>query len=163
MDDIAILIEKLMVEYSNDLKRTAYVMLGDEQLSEDVTQETFISFYRSHNKFRGDSSYKTYLYRILLNHIKMHWRKKIPQTLDTLTESSETLVFEDLLVNVLDLHHALRQLNEMYRDVITLHYFNDYSIEEIALILDLSNSNVKMRLKRGRDVLKKNLIGGTHS
>lgn len=163
MDDIAILIEKLMVEYSNDLKRTAYVMLGDEQLSEDVTQETFISFYRSHNKFRGDSSYKTYLYRILLNHIKMHWRKKSPQTLDTLTESSETLVFEDLLVNVLDLHHALRQLNEMYRDVITLHYFNDYSIEEIALILDLSNSNVKMRLKRGRDVLKKNLIGGTHS
>ncbi|MBE0451329.1 MAG: hypothetical protein IBX70_10835 [Clostridia bacterium] len=46
MDDIVILIEKLMAEYSNDLKRTAYVMLGDEQLSEDVTQETFISFLR---------------------------------------------------------------------------------------------------------------------
>ncbi len=133
MDDIVILIEKLMAEHSNDLKRTAYVMLGDEQLSEDVTQET------------------------------MHWRKKTPQTLDSLIENSDVLVFEDLLVNVLDLHHALRQLKDTYKEVITLHYFNEYSIEEIAIILDLSNSNVKMRLKRGRDVLKKNLIGGINS
>ncbi|MDW7659904.1 MAG: RNA polymerase sigma factor [Bacillota bacterium] len=163
MDDIVILIEKLMAEHSNDLKRTAYVMLGDEQLSEDVTQETFISFYKNHHKFRGESSYKTYLYRILLNHIKMHWRKKTPQTLDSLIENSDVLIFEDLLVNVLDLHNALRQLKDTYKEVITLHYFNEYSIEEIGTILDLSNSNVKMRLKRGRDVLKKNLIGGINS
>jgi RNA polymerase sigma-70 factor (ECF subfamily) len=163
MDDIVILIEKLMADHSDDLKRTAYVMLGDEQLSEDVTQETFLSFYKNHHKFRGESSYKTYLYRILLNHIKMHWRKKTPQTLDSLIENSDVLIFEDLLVNVLDLHHALRQLKDTYKEVITLHYFNEYSIEEIAAILDLSNSNVKMRLKRGRDVLKKNLIGGINS
>lgn len=163
MDDIVILIEKLMVEHSNDLKRTAYVMLGDEQLSEDVTQETFISFYKNHHRFRGESSHKTYLYRILLNHIKMHWRKRTPQTLDSLIENSAVLVFEDLLVNVLDLQSALRLIKDTYREVITLHYFNEYSIEEIATILDLSNSNVKMRLKRGRDVLKKNLIGGINS
>jgi RNA polymerase sigma-70 factor (ECF subfamily) len=163
MDDIVILIEKLMVEYSNDLKRTAYVMLGDEQLSEDVTQETFISFYRNHHKFRGDSSHKTFLYRILLNHIKMHWRKRIPQAFDALDESIDMHVFEDLLVNVLDLQHALRQLKDTYREVITLHYFNEYSVDEIATILDLSSSNVKMRLKRGRAVLKKHLIGGIHS
>lgn len=163
MDDIAILIEKLMVEHSNDLKRTAYVMLGDEQLSEDVTQETFISFYKNHHKFRGESSYKTYLYRVLLNHIKMHWRKRTPQTLDSIIENNDAFVFEEMLVNVLDLHRTLRLLKVTYREVITLYYFNEYSVEEIATILDLSISNVKMRLKRGREVLKKNLMGGIHS
>ncbi len=163
MDDIAILIEKLMVEHSNDLKRTAYVMLGDEQLSEDVTQETFISFYKNHHKFRGESTYKTYLYRILLNHIKMQWRKRTPQTLDSIIENNDAFVFEEMLVNVLDLHRTLRLLKVTYREVITLYYFNEYSVEEIATILDLSISNVKMRLKRGREVLKKNLMGGIHS
>ena len=56
MNDIAALIEALMKAHASDLKRTAYVMLGDEALSEDVTQETFISFYKNHHQFRGASS-----------------------------------------------------------------------------------------------------------
>ena len=160
MNDIAALIEALMKAHASDLKRTAYVMLGDEALSEDVTQETFISFYKNHHQFRGASSHKTYLYRILMNHIKMHWRKPTYFTQDALIDPSSTVAFEDDLVGVLDLHKALRSIKPVYGEVITLFYFNQHSVDEIATILDISTSNVKMRLKRGRESIKKALTGG---
>ncbi len=160
MNDITALIEALMKAHASDLKRTAYVMLGDEALSEDVTQETFISFYKNHHQFRGASSHKTYLYRILMNHIKMHWRKTTYLTRDALLDPGLTLAFEDELVNMLDLHQALRSIKPVYVEVITLFYFNGHSVDDIAAILDISTSNVKMRLKRGRESIKKALTGG---
>jgi len=160
MNDIAALIEALMKAHASDLKRTAYVMLGDEALSEDVTQETFISFYKYHHQFKGASSHKTYLYRILMNHIKMHWRKTTYLTRDSLLNPDLAIAFEDELVNMLDLHQALRSIKPIYGEVITLYYFNQHSVDEIAAILDISTSNVKMRLKRGREAIKKALTGG---
>lgn len=160
MTDIVSLIEKLMAEHGHHLKQTAYIMLGDEQLSEDVTQETFISFYKNHHRFRGEAAHKTYLTRILLNHVKMHWRSKNSRVHDCLEDASASIVFENDLVGILDLHTALRQIKRTYSEVLILHYFNAYSTDEIATILDLSPSNVKMRLKRGREALKKKLIGG---
>lgn len=160
MNDIAAIIEALMKAHANDLKRTAYVMLGDDALSEDVTQETFISFYKNYHQFRGASSHKTYLYRILMNHIKMHWRKPTYLTQDALLDPDSTVVFEDELVGMLDLHQALRSIKPVYGEVITLFYFNQHNVDEIAAILDISTSNVKMRLKRGRESIKKALTGG---
>lgn len=160
MNDIAALIETLMKAHASDLKRTAYVMLGDDALSEDVTQETFISFYKNHHQFKGASSHKTYLYRILMNHIKMHWRKRTYLTHDALIDPDSTVAFEDELVGILDLHQALRNIKPKYGEAITLFYFNGHSVEEIAAILDISTSNVKMRLKRGRECIKKALTGG---
>lgn len=160
MKDIVALIEQLMNTYANDLKRTAYVMLGDHTLAEDVTQETFISFYKNVHRFRDESSYKTYLYRILINHVKMHWRKRIIKPLDDSDKLLEKVAFEEDLVTVMDLNAALKQIKPIHSEVITLHYFNQYSVEEVASILDLSQSNVKMRLKRGREEMKKVLKGG---
>jgi RNA polymerase sigma-70 factor (ECF subfamily) len=160
MNDIAALIEALMKAHASDLKRTAYVMLGDDALSEDVTQETFISFYKNYHQFRGASSHKTYLYRILMNHIKMHWRKRSYSTQDALLDPYLTIAFEEELVGILDLHQALRRIKPVYVEVITLFYFNGYSVDEIASILDISTSNVKMRLMRGRESIKNALTGG---
>lgn len=160
MKEIAELIEQLMKAHGDDLKRTAFVMLGDVYLAEDVTQETFISFYKNHHQFRAESTYKTYLYRIMMNHMKMHWRKRIPVPLENKENINEAIDFEDHLVDFMDLQEALFGLKKKYAEVITLHYYNQYSVDEISEILDLSTSNVKMRLKRGREHLKKILTGG---
>lgn len=159
MKDSVALVEELMNTYANDLKRTAYVMLGDHTLAEDVTQETFISFYKNIHQFREQSSYKTYLYRIMVNHAKMYWRKRSLIELDSIEEK---VTFEEELVRVLDLNTALRSIKPVYCEVITLYYYNQYTVEEIAAILDLSPSNVKMRLKRGREEMKKKLKEGMH-
>jgi RNA polymerase sigma-70 factor (ECF subfamily) len=160
MNEMRQIMEQLIDEHGDLLKRTAYVMLGDAHLAEDLTQETFISFYKSYHRFRGEAGHSTYLYRILMNHIKMHWRKKRPFVTDPSELRTETIVFEDMRVEAMDLENSLRRLKRSYREVLTLYYFIDHSVKEIAEILDLSESNVKMRLKRGREAMKRELTGG---
>lgn len=153
MENIYKLIEHLMDEYGDYLKQTAFMMTSDRTLSEDLTQETFISFYKYYGKFNHKSSYKTYLYRILMNHIKMYFRKnKEMQLYSDFTEDiiDKTIHFENQLVNSLDLYSAINQLKEIYRNVIVLYYYDDLPIDQVGYILNISKSNVKMRLKRGK-------------
>lgn len=155
--------EKTLVEIMDDygayLKQTAFHMLHDLTLAEDMVQETFISFY-SKGQFMYKASPKTYLYRILLNHIKMYHRKnKLKIVSDEwLYESYENIVIESLIINKMDLSYALQALPEHYKRAIVLYYFNDLSVEEMSRILNCNKSTVKMRLKRGREKLK-SLLG----
>ena len=75
MSERARLISSLMDEQGDYLKRTAYVMIGDIQIAEDIVQETFISFYKSAHRFREEASYKTYLYRIMVHLVRMYYSK----------------------------------------------------------------------------------------
>lgn len=160
MEDIKVLLTRLMDEYGSYLKQTAYVMVGDQSLAEDLVQETFFSFYRSHRQFRNEASYKTYLYRILMNHIKMHCRKKRPVAADEPSEMDFGMVtFEDHTVLLMDLHEAIRSLKSKYAEVIVLHYFNELTIEEISELQGVTKSGVKMRLKRAKEQLEKELKG----
>jgi RNA polymerase sigma-70 factor (ECF subfamily) len=146
-----------MDQYGDYLKRTAYIVLKDHQLAEDMTQETFISYYEQ-GRFKGRSSLKTYLYSILMNHIKMYLRKHKSShlcTREALEAVGSITIFEDQVVSAIDLENALLTLKDTYRLVIILYYYNDFSVGEIGQILNCSNSTVKMRLKRGRDLLKK--------
>lgn len=158
------LLVELMNAHGDSLKRTAFVMSGDLELSEDLTQETFIKFYKNHHNFRGESTYKTYLFRILINQIKMYHRQN--KTLVNQKEFSplydQQVSFEDVLVSTIDLNKALSSLKEGYRNPIILYYYNDLSIEEVSTTLKLSISATKMRLKRGKKQLKQMLEkGGT--
>jgi len=153
---------ELMNLYGDYLKQTAFHVLHDVQLAEDMTQETFISFYQK-KQFKGQSSPKTYLYSIMMNHIKMYLRKN---RLDIVSEeviyqSKENLVFEDQMINKMDMSYALNSLDYKYRETLILFYYNDLSMEEICDVLNCSLSSTKMRLKRGKEKLKV-MIGGTH-
>ncbi len=160
------LLEHLMNTYGDSLKRTAYVMLGDLELAEDMTQETFISFYKSQGFFLNKASYKTYLYRILVNHVKMHWRKQKKEALVPSFDCYDALhcfSFEDNLVLSIDMNRALMHLKEVDRFVIILHYFNGYTVDDISSILNVSTSAVKMKLSRGKEKLKPHLMKGASS
>lgn len=157
MLDIQELISELMDDYGDYLKKTAYIMVRDAQIAEDLVQETFFSFYKSHHRFRRESSYKTYLYRILMNHVKMHLRKKKDILLEYSDDLNQVVTFESRLVGLMDLHDAIEGLGIKYSQVIVLYYFNEMKIEEIAKVLNVSNSAVKMRLKRAKDALETDL------
>lgn len=145
-------LEALMDAYGDYLKRTAFMLTGDSHLAEDLTQETFISYYKHLDQFKGEATHKTYLYRILMNHIKMHARKhkNAPSSL----EIGGHISFENDLIATMDLQHALSKMKTDHQMVIWLHYYEDLSVAEIAKVLSITQSGVKMRLKRARESLK---------
>lgn len=150
---------ELMDTYGDYLKQTAFHILHDMNLAEDMVQETFISYYHK-NQYKGKSSKKTYLYRILMNHTKMYLRKYGQKT-DIEYVSQENIQMEDQSINKMDLSYALDALSKKYKEVLILYYYNDLTVSEISDIISTSESAVKMRLKRGRVALKE-VLGGTY-
>jgi len=157
-DKAEIDLEKLMGTYSNMLLRMALVLLKDLRLAEDAVQDTFISFYTSFHKYRGEATIKTYLCKILVNEcrqkLRMAWFRR--NILAAETESASGLgadVF-DSANNRITLTEALMKLDAGSREVLLLHYYNDLSVAEISGVLDSPAGTIKSRLKRGRDKLK---------
>ncbi len=154
MSDLAELTSWLIDEHGDYLKRTAYVMIGDRQIAEDLVQETFISFFKASHQFRKTASYKTYLYSILVNHVRMYYRKKRGIYFEVFDQQHYgEVIFEDRIILAMDMQHCLSQLKPKYREIIVLRYFNEMKIDEISAISNLTKSAVKMRLKRGREKL----------
>ena len=142
--------------YGKAVYRLAMVYLGRHADAEDVTQEVFVRLlYRAPGFADGDHE-KRWLLRVTANlckdQLKGFWRRQVTELEDTLPaappEEQEALA-------------AVMALPERYKLPIHLHYYEGYSVAEIAEILKLSQSAVKMRLKRGREFLKIELEGAT--
>ena len=162
----------LMVrEYQDRVFALTYRMLGDRAEAEDVSQEVFVTVFKSIDQFRGESRFSTWLYRIAANHSKnrlkylarRHHKKK--SSIEDIQESrvDHPLVrqsprpdstFEG---NELEriVQHALGELDEDYRVVIVLRDIDHLSYAEIADILSVAEGTVKSRLFRARAALKK--------
>ena len=127
----------------------------------DVKQEVFIKLYRFLHQFQKDR-FTTWLYKIILNTARDYYRKESKevekerrvQTFDTnqsvKSPEAKVLVFEEDRA----LHQAIQQLDENYRFPIILFYFHDLSYEQIAEVLNISISNVKVRMLRAKGQLK---------
>ena len=126
-------------KYKNLLYRIAFTYLKGNQDVEDVLQEVFIKRMYRAPKFQSEEHEKRWLIRITVNHCK----NEIDQY-DFNTEESE-------------LFSAVKSLPEKYRITIYLYYYEGYKCREIAEILKCKDSTVKMRLKKGRELLKSDL------
>jgi len=120
----------------------------------DIVQEVFTRFFTSKNTFNGDEHIKAWLIRVAINECKKHmmssWIKRTVSLEDQIipfTESKEEL----------ELFDAVMSLPLRYRTPIHLHYYEGYSISEIASLLGASESTVKVRLLRARKMLKQKL------
>jgi len=152
---------ELIKKYESQVASIVMRMLGNTPEAEDVGQETFIRFFQSIDKFRGDSTVATYLTRIAmnlsLNELKRRKRRtffslndenieiNIPDE-DRSTENRET---EELV------EKALEKLEPKFRAVIVLRLLEGYSTAETAEILALPIGTVLSRLARGQKKLKK--------
>jgi len=153
-------INEIMDEHGDYLKRTAAIITSDTSLAEDLVQETFLNLYRNSNSFRREAKVRTYLYRILMNNIKMHYRKSKPKECAFEIERAGSVSFENETVDAMDINNAVSKLKPIYRQIVVLHYFDGMSIDEISEVMDIGNSAVKMRLKRAREQLRRHLLEG---
>lgn len=159
-------IEQLMRQYGNDVLRTAYAYVKDRDTAEDLFQETFIKAYRNLDKFREESSIKTWLIRITINvckdYLKSAYQQKVVPMMDF---QEDAIVSEDDYEEVenadrnAQIRAAVDNLPEGYRDVVLCVYFNEMSVAETASQLNIAEGTVKSRLSRARDILKNKLEG----
>ena len=132
--------------------------LGDEQLSDDLAQETFIKAYTNITRFRGISSFSTWLFRIAYNvfYDYVRSRKSEMMSLED-TPSVSTSLTSNLspLTSTLrmDIYKALSLLKDEERTCITLQLIDGYPIDKISEITAIPENTVKSHLRRGKEKL----------
>lgn len=136
--------------YKTMLFRIAYMYMENVHDTEDILQKAFLKLYECKKTFASAEDEKRWLIRITINLCKdekrSFWNRK-RQYMDELPEQAEAE--NDRMVQM-----ALSELPDKYKSCIYLHYIEGYSVIEMADILHISESSVKMRLKRGREKLK---------
>lgn len=159
-------IAEMMRTYGNDVLRTAYSYVKDRDVAEDIFQDVFIKAYYNMDKFRGDSSLKTWLIRITINcckdYLKSAYQKKVVPLTDFEEDSLPTDGGYEAVENAdrdAQVKRAVMTLPEQYRSVVMCVYYEELSVEEAAKALGLPPGTVKSRLFRARDMLKKKLEG----
>jgi len=153
----------LMQRYGDDLLRTAYMLLRDRQEAEEAVQDSFVAAFERIGQLRDDAKMKSWLLRIVVNRCRMKqrtwgFRHLFPSAyMDRwLAKEKEQGPEEQLLQQWKSgsLTKAVHSLSYKYREVITLHYFQEMGVAEIAEHLQVNSNTVKARLARGRAYLK---------
>ena len=137
-------------KYSAAVYRAAYSCTQSRPDSEDIMQDAFLKLYQSGKSFRDDEHVKAWLLRVAINRARDIMRSSWKKQTDTL----ETDVTVALPQHESSLDEAMSALSEDYRLAVYLHYYEGYGIKEMSRIMGISESNVKIRLKRARDKLK---------
>src|SRR5437868_4844494 len=141
-------------------------MLGSQTQAEDLTQEVFLQVFRKLGSFRGDSQFTTWLHRLTVNQVLMHFRKRGVKLEHTSEEGDFTNVVDTPLqstrrismVERLALEKAIAELPPGYRTVFTLHDIEGYEHEEIAGMLGVSIGTSKSQLHKARMRLRELLM-----
>ena len=170
----------LVGEFHQPVYSIVYRILTDPADSADTTQEVFLKVFRGMKYFQGESSLKTWIYRIAIheasNRRRWWFRHKSKETsmeppennnVDNCVSSSVNAALVDRhkspFENVADdevktrVDEELRKVAEPYRTAVVLRDIEELSYEEIAEITQVSLGTVKSRITRGRDVLRKRL------
>lgn len=155
--------QELLKKYEPMVYSTCYRMLGSAPEAEEATQDTFLRIFHKIHQFEGRSTFKTWMFRIVYNFCMTRRRK-----LATKRERDET-VGEEIIARANESHRealgpdqndseyvrlALRELRDEDREIITLRFISDLSLEEMADILELKLSATKMRLYRAMEKFK---------
>lgn len=144
----------------------AFQLLKNREDAEEVAQDAFFKAYRNLNAFEERSSFATWIYRIAYNQAisKLRSRKEEMMRIDEGSKAGEKFAFNSETLDGLEagdrqryLTAALNGIKSDEAAMLTLFYFKELSIEEIAEVTGLSKSNVKVKLHRGRKSLLEEL------
>lgn len=150
----------ILVDRYKDLVFTlAYKMLKNREEAEEIAQDTFIKIYKSVGKFKGDSKFSTWVYKVTYNTCLDYLKKKkrginITYIEDFDLQQLKTL---DKISNAIDekeknqlIHDCLNLLPSEEAFLLTLFYFEQQSTDEIAKVMDTNANNIKIKLYRTR-------------
>lgn len=165
------LFAELVASYQNLVVHIVYGMVTAQADRDDLCQEIFLRIYVNLSSFKFKCKLSTWIGRIAYNACLNHYAKKRPDTqhfnsddnepepLDQIPGSSQQP--DDVLMNGEIVQHLKREVLKLptkYRIAISLYHFDELSYKEIAGIMNLSIENVKVRLYRGRAILRQNLL-----
>jgi len=171
---------ELLARFQQPVYTLALRLLGEPSEACDVVQEVFLKVFRNIASFRGQSSLKTWIYRITVNEAHnarrwffrhrrkeveldthaadaRNWKENIPDNkrspFDEAVDREQHIMIES----------ALHRINPIFSEAVVLRDITDMSYEEIAEILGVSLGTVKSRILRGREALREELAGSLKS
>jgi RNA polymerase sigma-70 factor (ECF subfamily) len=170
------LFEELVRRYQDAVYGTAVHFVGSGGDAEDVAQEVFLRAFRSLDRFKGEAKFSTWLYRVAYN-LCIDWlrsrrrpaRRSVPLE-DAGEVADERVDVEGELVGAEEVERVRRAvdaLDERYRGVVVLLYYQKLSYEEIAAVMEVPVKTVETRLYRARKIMRRLLSrgarGGEHA
>lgn len=154
---------EIIREYKNGLTMYVNNYVHDLNTADELCCETFVRLADKKPKFRGKSSFKTFLYGIGRNVALEFLRRNKNHALEPLDDFCDVADETDIEKNFLtkerneQLYSAIKKLKSEYAQVLWLMYFEDMSINEISVVMKKSASAVKVLLHRARTALKTEL------
>lgn len=170
MDKEKTTLELIYEKYRNRMYMAAYRIVKNPTVAEDVLHDTFVALSKNTEKLKNvDSLYTaSYVTKAARNHA-LNTIKKAQQSnivsIEEIDIVSDESVLDELCTeeNVNIIVSSILALDEKYRDVLSLYYFNELTVSEIAVSLGRKESTVKQQLARGRrrliDTIKKEVDG----
>ncbi|WP_370659932.1 RNA polymerase sigma factor RpoE [Gilvimarinus algae] len=164
--------DMLVIKYQHKIFSIIGRYVRDQAEVQDVAQDAFIKAYRALGKFRGESAFYTWLYRIAINTAKNHLvsRSRRPPATDVEVDEAEFYSGSDLLKDAdtpesslmcdeiqKAVDTAIRDLPEDLRSAVTLREMEGLSYEDIAAIMDCPVGTVRSRIFRAREAIDKSI------
>ncbi len=165
-----------MPRYQDRIHNVVYRLIGDRHRAEDLAQDAFAQAYRHIDRFKGESSFYTWLYRIAVNLCLSHRRRlstrmagrtlsifRKPEstfresTIDLEDERDEPVRLVDQREMGEQIQEAIASLEDSLREVVVLRDIEGHSYEAIADLVDCPIGTVRSRLHRARGVLQERL------
>ncbi|WBL26658.1 RNA polymerase sigma factor [Zunongwangia sp. HGR-M22] len=157
-----LLFSVLVDRYKNMVFTLCLRLLKNREEAEEVAQESFVKIYKSLSKFKGEAKFSTWVYRVTYNNCLDFLKAKKRRFKELSVDAYNGFEIEDIdnAINNLEekerkmaILSCINMLNEDDAFLLTLHYYEDQSVKEIAKIMNLSVSNVKVKLYRSRKQL----------
>ena len=172
--------EELLTRFQQPVYTLALRLLNNQSEASDVVQEVFLKVFRNVGNFRGQSTLKTWIYRITVNeaHNARRWffrhrRREVDLDANPNEMRDWKEIIPDNSRSPFDvafdrerhvmIEAALEKINPIFRESVVLRDITDLSYEEIAGILGVSLGTVKSRILRGREALRQELAGSLNS
>lgn len=145
---------QLIKQLENSLHYMAKSLLSKDEDVADALQETILKAFKAVPSLREPKYFKTWLFRILINECR-----------NLIAQRSGSIAYAEVPpvssysgdYEKVDLREAVDRLEEPQRLAVILHYYEDLPLRQVARVLDISESAVKMRLFRARDILQRSL------
>ena len=145
--------------YKDIIYNIAYTYVHNSDDSLDISQDVFMKYLNSNEEFETLDNEKYWLIRVTINtsknYVTSSWKKKVYSDSDVINNYSDKNEDNDEKQMY---YHIVTNLKDKYKEIIILHYYEDFKVEEIASILKLSISCVKKRLERGRQIIKEEVL-----
>lgn len=150
----------LVDRYKNALYHHCFAIVRQEDVAEDIAQETFITAYYKLRLYNPAYRLSTWLFKIATNKA-LDWLKKAAREVAADDEVIASIASHhprpDQQYDATELHEAVGKLQPKYRSVISLYYWQGLSYAEIATVLSAPTGSVKVWMRRAKDELKKEL------